>query len=372
MRAKIIKRIVAYKLITMNTVLKQCLGIDVSKLTLSLSLGSLSSDLDKKFRTHKDVSNNLSGYKALTKWLEKSLDTEVDFIIVMEATGVYHQQVAHYLYQQGYDVCIMQSGRVKRYAQSLDQRSKTDALDSRMLSMLGLERNLRLWHPPSKSLQQLKGLSRERSCLLKDKTVEINRHGAVLSSVNANTRATKRHQARLKLLNLQIASIEEEMRCLVDKDKELKEKLEFLESIPGISFISAATVVGETLGFESITSGKQLTSYAGYDVVLRESGNFRGKTRISKKGNSHIRAALHMPSMTCVRCNPTLKQFYKRLKPNKAKPLVALVAVQRKLLILMFTLWKNEENYDAKYENKKQQKHEFAAQDNNLINQLAS
>lgn len=84
-------------------------------------------------------------------------------------------------------------------------------------------------------------------------------------------------------------------------------------------------------------------------------GNFKGKTKISKKGNSHIRAVLHMPSMTCVRCNPTLKQFYRRLKPQKARPIVALVAVQRKILILMFTLWKNETYYDAKYENKKQQ-----------------
>ncbi|MDF4203993.1 IS110 family transposase [Maribacter sp. SA7] len=163
------------------------------------------------------------------------------------------------------------------------------------------------------------------------------------------------------------------MRSLIADNKELKRKLEYLTSIPGVSFISAATVIGETLGFESIVNAKQLTSYAGYDVVLRESGNFKGKTRISKKGNSHIRAVLHMPSMICVRCNPTLKQFYNRLKPNKAKPLVALVAVQRKLLILMYTLWKNEENYDAEYEIKKQQKHEaFAARDNSLINQPVS
>ncbi len=146
-----------------------------------------------------------------------------------------------------------------------------------------------------------------------------------------------------------------------------------MTSIPGISYISAATVIGETLGFESIVNAKQLTSYAGYDVVLRESGNFKGKTRISKKGNSHIRAALHMPSMTCVRCNPTLKQFYNRLKPKKAKPLVALIAVQRKLLILMYTLWKNEEVYDADFETKKQQKHKaLAARDNKLITQPVS
>ena len=337
----------------MGSVLKQCLGIDVSKLSLSLSLGSLTNELSKRFESHKEVNNDLTGYRHIAKWLGQSLDTSVSFIIVMEATGVYHQHVAHYLYEQGYDICIMQSGRVKRYAQSLDQRSKTDSLDSRMLSMLGLERTVRLWHPPSLSLQQLKALSRERSSLLKDKTVETNRQGAILSSINKNAQSSKRHKARLKLLNVQIASIEQEMRCLISKEHALKRKLSYLESIPGISFITAATIVGETLGFESISSGKQLASYAGYDVVLRESGNFKGKTRISKKGNSYIRAALHMPSMSCVRCNPTLRTFYNRLKPNKAKPLVALVAVQRKLLILMFTLWKNEENYDAGYAEQK-------------------
>ena len=353
--------------------LKQSLGIDVSKSNLSLSLGFLNERLVKEFESRPDVSNDITGYKVLLKWLGASVDPNVELLVVMEATGVYHQGIAHYLYEHGHSVCVMQSGRVKRYAQSLDQRSKTDALDSRMLSMLGLERNIRPWHPPSEELQELKGLSRERSSLLNDRTVETNRQGAIASSVHSNVRALKRHKARLKLLNAQIAAVEEEMRSLIADNEELKRKLEYLTSIPGVSFVSAATVVGETLGFESIVNAKQLASYAGYDVVLRESGNYKGKTRISKKGNSHIRAVLHMPSMTCVRCNPTLKQFYNRLKPNKAKPLVALVAVQRKLLILMYTLWKNEENYDAEFEIKKQQKHEaLAARDNSLINQPVS
>ncbi|MBD1262562.1 IS110 family transposase [Maribacter polysiphoniae] len=357
----------------MEKQLKQSLGIDVSKLNLSLSLGFLSERLVKEFKSHPDVSNEEPGYRELLKWLKKSVDSTVDLLIVMEATGVYHQGIAHYLHGKGYAVCVMQSGRVKRYAQSLDQRSKTDALDSRMLSMLGLERSIRLWQPPSKELQQLKALSRERSSLLKDRTIETNRQGAISSSVYSNAKALKRHKNRLKLLECQIALIEKEMQELISKNEVLKQKIGFLMSIPGISFISAATVIGETLGFESIVNAKQLASYAGYDIVLRESGNFKGKTRISKRGNSHIRAALHMPSMTCVRCNPTLKHFYNRLKPNKAKPLVALIAVQRKLLILMYTLWKNEEVYDAGFETKKQQKNEtLAARDNSLINQPIS
>ena len=77
--------------------------------------------------------------------------------------------------------------------------------------------------------------------------------------------------------------------------------------------------------------------------------------------------------MTCIRFNPTLKQFYKRLKPKKVKPLIALIAVQIKLLILMYMVWKNEEKYDEDYEKKKQQKLKTpAAQDNKLTAQLIS
>jgi len=104
--------------------------------------------------------------------------------------------------------------------------------------------------------------------------------------------------------------------------------------------------VGETLGFESIVNAKQLASYAGYDVVLRESGNFKGKTRISKKGNSHIRAALHVGGSSSSAAKVVDFDVY---------PVV------------------NEQVNDVEFELKKQQKHKaLAARDNNLINQLVS
>lgn len=354
-------------------VLKQALGIDVSKDSLSICLGVLKQDLEKEFYVTEDVPNTRHGFKELTQWLKKaSLKKELP-IVVMEATGVYHERVAHYLHKLGHKVCIMQSGRVKRYAQSLDQRSKTDALDSRMLSSLGCERTLRVWIPPSEQLLELRFLSRERSALIREKSMEKNRNHAVDSSVLANTRAAKRFRKRIALLEGQIKEIESEMLAIVKKDEELKKKMGYLQSIPGVSFISAATVVAETFGFATINSAKQLVSYSGYDIFLRESGTFRGKTRISKKGNKYIRAVLHMPSMAAVRLNPTLKPFYERLKPNKAKPMVALVAVQRKLLVLMYSLWKNNAYYDADFEQKKRQKPEVpAAQDSNKIEFVAS
>lgn len=334
-------------------ILKQALGIDVSKASLSMCLGMMNSNLEKEFIPRDDVTNDKNGFKELSKWLKKVSNGVSLPIIVMEATGVYHEEIALYLHGLGYKVSIMQSGRVKRYAQSLDQRSKTDALDSKMLSMLGCERELSVWIPPSALMQELKALSRERSSIIKEKCVDKNRQSALDSSAYTNKKEVRRYKQRLKLFNTQISEVELEMRDLVVQDSELMKKMSYLESIPGVSFISAITVVAETAGFVLINSGKQLSSYAGYDVVIKESGSYRGKTRISKKGNSHIRAVMHMPSMTAVRVNPTLKPFYERLKPKKVKPLIALVAVQRKLLILMYTLWKTEKHYDGEFEQKK-------------------
>ncbi len=333
--------------------LKQVIGIDVAKDSLSFSLGTLRIDLEKEFKTYPDVSNNSKGFQKILSLVKKQKNEKM--LIVIEATGVYHEALAFFLHKNGVSVSIMQSGRVKRYAQSLDQRSKTDALDSRMLAMLGCERTLPLWTPPGKTLRKLKALSRERGSLLKDKQVVKNRLHASETSSFTNNREIKRYNQRLKLIDGQLGEIKEEMKALINEDAALTQKLNYLESIPGISFISAATVIGETLGFDGITSAKQLTSYAGYDVILKESGSYKGKTRISKKGNRRIRGILHMPAMTAIRSNPTLKIFYERLKPNKIKPIIALVAVQRKLLILMYTLWKNEAMYDPKFEQKKQQ-----------------
>ena len=350
-------------------ILKEALGVDVSKENLAVCFCRLTVNLTKEFEESFEVSNDLPGFKKLIHWLDKKVASRDDLWIVMEATGIYHEAFVYYLYEAGFKVSVMQSGRVKRYAQSLDQRSKTDALDSRMLAMLGCERELALWTPPNPVLRELKGLSRERCFLLKEKQIERNRLHATQHAAYTNKRELKRYQQRLKLIAKQLEEIEKEMAVLINASPDLKRRIKHLKSIPGISFVSAATVVGETLGFTGFNNAKQLTSYAGFDVVLKESGAYKGKTRISKKGNKNIRRALYMPAMTAARCNPTLKKFYDRVKPTKAKPMIALVAVERKLLVLMYSLWKNEMNYDPEYEQKKTARTEvLAAQDrSNLV-----
>ncbi len=94
---------------------------------------------------------------------------------------------------------------------------------------------------------------------------------------------------------------------------------------------------------------RQLVSYAGLDVVEKESGKYRGKTKISKKGNARIRSALYMPAMSASLHNSNLKEFYERINEGRTIKRQGLIAVMRKLLILIYTLWKKNENYLEDY-----------------------
>jgi len=105
-----------------------------------------------------------------------------------------------------------------------------------------------------------------------------------------------------------------------------------------------------TNGFEAIYNQKQLTSYAGLDVKIKESGKYIGKSKISKQGNAHIRRVLHFPAQTAIIHNKPMSVFYKRVNDKKKKPMIAGVGVQRKLLCLIYTLWKNDTTFDPFYE----------------------
>ncbi|NJX16964.1 transposase, partial [Tamlana crocina] len=109
-------------------------------------------------------------------------------------------------------------------------------------------------------------------------------------------------------------------------------------------------VIAETNGFLLFNSIRQLVSYAGLDVIQDESGQYKGKSRLSKKGNAHLRAALYMPAVTAATHNENLNKFYSRLNEKFNYKKQSLVAVMRKLLVLIYTLWKSGEDYNQNYQ----------------------
>lgn len=337
-----------------KTILKQCLGIDVSMKKIDCCLAVYTQDLQVKIISTSKFENNGKGLLKLKQWIEKKKDKAFNLHVNMEATGVYHEDSAYFLSDLDFKLSIIQPAKGKQYARSLDEKNKTDRLDAIMLARMGLERDLPLWNRPEENLRILKRLSRERISIIRDRNALTNQLHALNHSHKAYAKTIKRLKQRIKLASKQLTEIEVQMRELVTDSPMLDKKIKHVITIPGINFVTAATVIAETDGFSNIGNRRQLVSYAGLDVVIRESGTLAWRPRISKRGNAYIRAALYMAAVSSIIHNQTLRIYFNRLKDNGKPGKTGVIALERKLLILIYTLYKNNTDFVIGYTNSTQ------------------
>lgn len=332
-------------------ILKQVLGVDVSQKELEVSLGKLNEDLSIEIYSHRVFSNKETGFKALNKWLLKNTDTDISVRIVMEATGVYHQKFAHFMVENGFDTSIVLPNKISNYMRTLDIKTVTDKTCSEAIAKFGLERKLENWKKPDQTYQQLQQLTRERDQIVEERTVAKNRLHAEGSEAFPNPGSIQRINELIAFFNRQEKEIKKEIKVILSNNPTVKEEVNRICTIPGMGELTAVVILAETNGFELIRSKKQLTSYAGMDIKEKQSGtSVKAKPKLSKKGNRHLRKALHLPSLSSVKYNPMHKELYARLVGRHGIKMKALVAVQRKMLELSYILWKNKEEYRADYE----------------------
>jgi transposase len=333
-------------------ILKQVIGIDVSKGSLSIRFGTLDSEQNQKIYTPVNFPNNLDGHKKLLSWaLKQKISEQAPMWFVMEATGVYYENLAFFLSEKKQNIAVILPNKAKNFSRTLDIKSKTDLIDAASLTQFGLEKQLKAWHNSPEMMRKLKALCREYHNL-KELAVQVsNQMHAKQHSYNPLKSSLQRIKQQLNLLNKQQKQIVEEIKKLIDTDPELKDRIEKIDKIKGIGLITIITVLAETNGFALVESQKQLASYAGLDVVQNQSGLKTGKTSISKKGNRHLRKSVYMPALAAIRCNQKFKELYIRLVIKKNNKKIALIAVARKLLLLIYTIWKKNEEYIPNYKN---------------------
>lgn len=197
---------------------------------------------------------------------------------------------------------------------------------------------------------ELKQLTRERDQLIADRTLLKNQLHAENAEAFSNKSSITRVNKRIKLIDKQDLEIKAEIAAIIKKDSELIRKIGLVTTIPGVGKLTAVIVLAETNGFELIRSKKQLVSYSGLDVKLKDSGtSVRGRPRISKKGNRHIRKAMYMPALSAMRFNEQHKDLYTRLICKHGIKMKAAVAVQRKVLELIYSIFKSDKPFDKKY-----------------------
>lgn len=332
---------------------RQCVGIDVAKETFTACLSMLD---DEGCNTPSvEFHNNKAGFNQLVRWARKEVLKGYPICFVMEPTGVYYEELASHLLKLGYTVHVVPAKRVKSFAESEGYKTKTDKVDAYVLSMMGCQkRNLKPWKAPDPVMTEIRSLCRMRSDLVKIRTMLKNQVEALEHSRFRSDKSLRICKSALLEIEKKVDYAEKEISIQTKKCDSFKELMPYAVSVPGIGEITATAILAETACFRDFANQRQLVSFAGLDVVARQSGPHDPRRHISKKGNTAIRAMLYICAMSAIAHYEEIRTFYNRIKTSNPNGKVAMVAVMRKLLILMYTVCKNKSVYNAKSEKNKE------------------
>lgn len=331
--------------------LKYCVGLDIASKKIDVCISVIDDSQKVKVISSRSFVNSVAGFKTMEEWVNKNhKEKQVDLVLCMEATGVYHENCALYFFEKGFKTSIILPNKAKHYLISLGLKSKNDKIDARGLSRMGAEQCLGLWEPMGKFFYELRQYTRQYQNLQEQKTVFRNQLHALRHAMYQNKKMIKQQEATIKLFDKQLLELVDLIKKHLASDKIVKDKVKNICQIKGIGMLTVAAVLAETNGFELFKNYKQLVSYAGFDVVERESGTSTGKTKISKKGNGHLRRAMFMPAFTAVRYKEkSLLDLFDRTFAKHGIKMKSYVAVQKKLLVLIYHIWKKNEKFDPNY-----------------------
>jgi transposase len=334
----------------MKTIIKQVVGIDVAHKELVVSLGKMHDDWSPEVYANKKFANTQKGFMTLVAWVRKLSYPGCPVRFVMEATGVYHESLAYFLDEKGYELTIVLPNKISNYFRTLEVKTITDKTSADAIAMFGLEKKLESWKRPKKIYRDLRQLTRERDQIVQERTMVKNQLHAEQAEANPNPSSIQRISKRIAFLNNQEKEIRQEIAALAKTDQQVSSAVEITSSLPGVGCLTAVIVLAETNGFELIRNKRQLSSYAGYDIREKQSGtSVKGKPRISKRGNKYLRKAMHLPALAAIRHDERFKAIFVRLVSSHGIKMKAAVAVQRKLLELMYIVYKTNVPYDKNY-----------------------
>lgn len=267
------------------TKVQQCSGIDISKNSFNVTV-----ELSGKFKTKK-FDYTMEGLKSFLSFLPQATHC------IIESTGTYHCRLAYFLYENNVALSVVNPLSVKRYAQALMLRTKTDKADSKMLIEYGKHFDLKQWKPAQACYIELQQLINVENMFIKQRAALVNQLEAINHNVVQNSFAKKKLEAELEKVTQDIKEIEKEAESLALKHE--KDNYERLKAIPGIGKKTAIVLLAVTKGMKEFESAKQVSSYFGLCPRIYESGtSIKGKAKICKMGMSQIRKLLYMCALS--------------------------------------------------------------------------
>lgn len=312
------------------------LGIDIAKDTFQVEL--------RREGQHglAEFTNNPKGFQQLSSWLTKRKVKQVH--ACLEATGRYGDALAQYLHDHEHLVSVVNPLRIKAYGQSQLQRNKTDRVDAALITDFCQTQHPEAWTPPSLELRELQEFLHQYDALHVALQQVKNRLAAGFQSetVLAQLRAQR------TFLEKQIKELTQSMTDHIHRYPELCAQHAWLDSIPGVAFLTAARLLA--LNLPRFETARAAAAFSGLTPMLHQSGSsVHRKGRVSKMGPAPLRGGLYMPILAAQRFNPVIKAFCARLAARHKHPMTIIVAAMHKLIVLAYGVLKSGQPFDPKY-----------------------
>ena len=301
------------------------IGIDVSKEKLDVAILPTAEIFE--------IPNDAEGHARLIERIEGEKGIER---IVLEATGGYERACAFALFTSDLPVVVVNPRQTRDYARATGRLAKTDGIDAISLAQFAkaVEPELRdLGTPERHELAALVARRRQLVTMIGSEQQRLKTATSDLVHVDI--------KRSIDFLTTSLNDLEKALLDAVKHDPEWRERVELLESVPGIGHITALTLLAELPELGHL-SAKQIAALVGVAPMNRDSGKSRGYRR-TIGGRARVRKVMYMAALTATRHNPTLQTFYQRLRATGKHGKVALTAVMRKLLITLNAMIKSNQ-----------------------------
>jgi transposase len=276
--------------------------------------------------------------EAIAAWLA---ELPPGSIVAMEATGAYHRLLAHMAHAAGMRVYVLNARDVYFYAKALSGRAKTDRLDAAVIARYAAEHHHELhgWRPCGGVAQQLHELLQRRARVSRLRVAMRQRLAGVAPLVQAGRELDEGFERFFERLDAQV-------QALVASQADLASGVARLRQISGLG-AQGSVALGALFSQIEFARDDALVAFIGFDPRPCDSGERRGRRRLSKRGPAWLRRQMYLAALAASR-SKAFRPLYQSIKARGLAPTQALIVLARKLLRVALAVWRTRKDFDVR------------------------
>ncbi len=304
------------------------IGVDVAKDEVVVACAA------NTFVAHA-IANRFAKLRAWLKSLPKGSR------IGLESTSSYYELLADLAHRQGFSVFVFNPRDTRHYAKGVGARAKTDRVDAQIIARYLAREHAELhpYQPPTAEQRRIDQLLKRRAKLsvirgmLRQSLKDLDSCGAEVKALFAKLNAL------IKKIDLTLARLS--TTCA--ERAQTQQRLQSVVGIGPILGISLANLL-QRVPFRNADA---LVAFLGYDTRPEDSGQKRGRRRLSKRGPAELRRLLFNGAMAASRCK-AWKPIYQHYRDKGLSSTAALCIIARKIARTAWSLFKHKTTFDPR------------------------